>query len=818
MKILKFGGSTVRSETDFNKIVSLVADLKQNSQETAIVISAISGTTDTLIKISHLAAQRENAYRDLLDQLIQRHMDIDTQVKIREDNSAGCASVDDLLTDLKDILHGVFLVQELTPKTQDYILSFGERIAAVLLCRALEKEGIAVENGDPRMLIKTDNNFGMARVYMDETLALIKSYFESRSAIQIVPGFIGSTRSNETTTLGRGASDLTASLLGAALDAETVEIWTDVDGVMTADPQKVQKAIPIETLSYEEAMELSHFGAKLLRPQAIQPARKYKIPVLIKNANNPAFKGTVIGSSTDSPYMIKGISSIDEVALLRVQGGGLAGVAGIANRLFSALAKDSINVILISQASSEHTICLAVLPNLADAAKKAIEAEFAAEIRSSQIDAVFIENELSIIAVVGENMRKTPGIAGRMFDALGKNGINVSAIAQGSSELNISAVVPKVDESKALNVLHDVFFLSGSKTIHLFVLGTGLIGSTLLKQIREHQQTLQQNAGMEIRVTGIGNVDGWTMDAFGLHLDSWEKSIRENSNPMDLKAWVQEMIAINLPNSIFVDCTGSPDIVNYYADLFCASISIVTPNKIANSGPYERYARLRQTAIKHKVRFLYETNVGAGLPVISTLNDLICSGDKLLKIEAILSGTLSFIFNSYNKEAEFSDVVLEAQKRGLSEPDPRDDLNGLDVARKLLILARECGVALELENINQENILPEKCRNAPDIDTFFKELKAHDALFAKRRDDALSRGEVLRYIACLDGANATITLDAVNADHPFYAISGSDNMIVITTERYQERPLVIKGPGAGAEVTAAGVFADVLRIANYLSR
>ncbi len=818
MKVLKFGGSTLRSAKDFENILTLVQDRCARTMEIAVVISAIADATDLLIDISKRAAKRDETYLVRLDQFIEMHRALLNGHGSEKEQTGHCESAETLLVNLKDVLHGVYLVQELSEKTLDFIMSFGERLAANILCNALGKSGVDAEFADARIFIKTDHQFGTARVYLDESLALIKSHFESRTRLQIIPGFIGSARSKETTTLGRGASDLTAALVGAALNADLIEIWTDVDGVMSADPQKVQKAIPISALSYDEAMELSHFGARLLRPHAIQPARKYQIPVVIRNARNPEFEGTGIGVEAASPYLIKGISSIDNIALLRLQGGGLAGVIGVSGRLFSALAKDNINVILISQASSEHTICLAIQPETAAKAKSAAEIEFKQEIMTGQIDRVIVERDLSIIAVVGENMRRTPGIAARLFDALGKNGINVSAIAQGSSELNISVVIPREDESKALNALHDIFFLSGTKTINLFILGTGLIGGTLLEQIREHDETLRQSSGMDLRLIGVGNINGWHVELAGLPLDRWEDILSEKGNPMDIAAFVKRMLEINLPSSIFVDCTGSPEVVEHYESIFNASISIVTPNKIANSGPMEQYNRLKEASIKRKARFLYETNVGAGLPVISTLNDLICSGDTVLKIEAILSGTLSFIFNSYTRDRAFSEVVQEARRRGLSEPDPRDDLSGLDVARKLLILARECGESLEPEDIVLENILPESCRKAESVEDFFKVLREHDRIFAQKRDEVLDQNRVLRYIAALENGKATVSLESVGPEHPFHALSGSDNMIVISTERYHERPLVIKGPGAGAQVTAAGIFADILRIANYLSR
>jgi aspartokinase/homoserine dehydrogenase 1 len=564
-------------------------------------------------------------------------------------------------------------------------------------------------------------------------------------------------------------------------------------------------------------MELSHFGAKVIYPPSIQPAMDKKIPLRILNTFHPEFEGTVIGRKSPSPFLVRGISSIDDIALLLVEGGGMFGVVGFASRLFAVLARNRINVILISQASSEHSICLAVDPHAVKTAKKVIEEEFSVELETNKLEPVVVECHASIVAVVGENMRHVPGISGRLFQALGKNGVNVLAIAQGSSELNISVVIPKTDVSKALNALHDAFFLSGAKTVNLFVLGTGLIGGTLLRQLLAQKETLLRSNALDVRVVALGNVDRMLFNRNGIPLGTWRDALEISPEPIDLKAFVHRMKTMNLPNSVFVDCTGSDDVVGYYEEILKESISIVTPNKIANSGPYARYRILRDAALKHGVKFLYETNVGAGLPVINTLNDLTASGDTIFKIEAVLSGTLSFIFNSFGQDKPFSQVVREAKAKGLSEPDPRDDLSGRDVARKLLILARETGLALEPDDVRIEPILPERCRKAPSIQAFFSELAKEDTAFEARRRAAETVGKVLRYIATLESGSAFVSLAEVDSDNPFYHLSGSDNMIVFTTDRYRERPLVVKGPGAGAEVTAAGVFADILRIANFLA-
>ena len=679
---------------------------------------------------------------------------------------------------------------------------------------ALRRKAVYV---DSRKLIRTDASFGQAKIRQDITRDLIREHLKLQGPLPVVTGYIGSTESGETTTFGRGGSDLTATTLAVALDADEVEIWTHVDGIMSADPAKVPTAIPIETMSYEEVLELSHFGAKVIRPMAMHPIIQSQVPVRIRNTNNPSAPGTRIERDSPSTFSVKGISSIDRIAILRLQGSGMMGVVGIASRLFASLSREDINVIMISQTSSEHSICIGVCPEDAEKAKKAIDEEFAAAIQNKQLDPAVVEKNLSIVAVVGDNMRATPGIAGRMFESLGKNGINIAAIAQGSSERNISAVIPSADETKALNALHDTFFLSGRTTIHLFVVGTGLIGGTLLNQIHKHRKELLRNIALNIVVAGIGDIDHMVFNAKGLSLSAWREDLAKATDKMDLKAFVDRMTAMNLTNSIFVDATGNKKIVDLYESVFNASISIVTPNKIANSSPYEIYAKLRRSAEAHGVKFLYETNVGAGLPVISTLNDLLKSGDRIVRIEGVLSGTMSYIFNRYKKGSRFSEIVKEAKEKGYSEPDPRDDLNGLDVARKILILARECGHMLNLEDIELENIMSEGCKQAGTTEEFFSELGKIDADIEARREAAEKRGNLLRYVAVLENAKAGVALREVSGSHPFAALSGSDNMIVFTTERYKEYPLVVKGPGAGAEVTAAGVFADILRIANYLS-
>ncbi len=817
MKILKFGGTSVGSPESIRNVIQIIRDCQKTKHELAVVCSAFDGVTDQLIKMSSSAASGNSDYIQALSGLKKRHFDTVKSLIPIENQANVLKQVQKLFDEIKDTLHGVLLVKEISEKTLDYVMSFGEKISVHIITGSLQAQNIEAEYCDAGPLVKTDDHFGFARVDLDKTYENIKIYFQSHKMLQVITGFIGSTMKNETTTLGRGGSDYTAALFGAALNASEIEIWTDVDGVMTADPRKVKKAFSLESITFEEAMEMSHFGAKVIYPPTMQPASSQNIPIKIRNTFNLGFQGTLISNKSISKYLVKGISSIDDIALLRVQGSGLFGVVGIASRLFGTLAKSKINVILISQASSEHTICFAIEPKSVENAVRAIEEEFSLEIQTHQFDKVVVERGLSIIAVVGENMKYSVGIAGKAFQSLGKNGINIVAIAQGSSELNISAVIDKENETKALNALHEAFFLSGTKSLNLFIMGTGLIGGTLLEQMRKQRKYLLHERALDLRVIGIGNIDRMIFDENDMGLETWESQLERSGESTHLGTFVKKMKKLNLPNTVFVDCTDSSEIVSFYEEILNGNISIVTPNKIANSGRFEQYQKLKNATLKYGVKFLYETNVGAGLPVISTLNDLLSSGDKIIKVEAVLSGTVSYIFNSFTGKKRFSEVVREAKKKGLSEPDPREDLKGLDFARKLLILARETGISMELEDIQVENILPDHCLQTESIEAFFTELEKADRSFEQKRERAEKNGKALRYIGTFEKGKASVSLHEVDERHPFYTLSGSDNMIVFTTERYKERPLVIKGPGAGAEVTAAGVFADIIRISSYLS-
>ena len=813
MKILKFGGSSAATPERIKAIIEIAKSYLH--EKVAFVFSAFGGATDQLIQLSELAVQGNSEYKQKLATLEKRHLDAVRELIPVSSQSAILAQVKIQINELEEMLDGVFLVKERTLRTRDYIMSFGERLSAFIICEAFKARGLTCEYLDARKVIRTDNHFGYAKVDFEITNRLIRDYFNLHCQIQIITGFIASTESCETTTLGRSGSDYTAAIFAGALTASLLEIWTDVDGMMTADPRLVKRAFTLPQLSYEEAMELSHFGAKVIFPATMRPAMANQIPIRVRNTFNPKALGTNISADSVNGKLIKGISSMNNISLLNVQGSGMLGVVGISMRLFGRLASEKINVILISQASSEHSICLAVESEVATRAKSALEKEFAHEIKDKLIDEVKFVHHLAIVAVVGDGMKHQPGISGRMFNTLGKNGINVIAIAQGSSERNISAVIQQSDVSKALNSLHDAFFLSDKKTIHLFMVGTGQIGSTLVRQIQEQYQNLNDQSKLDVKLIGIGNSKKMFFDENALTYNSCIEKMKTCGDEMSIKNFISKMISFNLPGSIFIDCTSSEEVAACYEEILSANISIVTPNKKANSGTLQNYKQLKQLAQKKDTRFLYETNVGAGLPVINTLNDLLLSGDRVISIEGVLSGTLNFIFSSFERGKKFSDVVAEAKAKGFTEPDPRDDLSGMDVARKILILAREAGASLELSDIEVENLVPEDCRDAMTAEDFFARLETHNGYFENLRSSAERVNEKLRYRAVLKNGKASVKLENVKCDHPFYSLSSSDNIILLTTERYHNRPMIIRGPGAGAEVTASGVFADIIRIGNY---
>ncbi|MDR2027944.1 MAG: bifunctional aspartate kinase/homoserine dehydrogenase I [Treponema sp.] len=824
MRVLKFGGTSVGSPLAIGKLVDILKDREHAGQVRVLVVSALSGVTDGLIEIAGQAALGaaggDGAYAGAIRAMRERHEKILAAFLRGEPRKTARTVMAAFFAELNRTLDGVEILRELSPRILDYIMSFGERLSASLITAILNSRGIPAEYLDTRPLIVTDGQYGAARFFPEETYARIRSRCKKKSPLLVATGFIGAGPEGITTTLGRGGSDLTAAIFGAALDAEAVEIWTDVDGILTADPRLVKDAFLIDTISYVEAMELSHFGAKVLHPPTVRPALEKGIPILIRNTFNPRCAGTrIINDAAPGNYAIRGISSLGQITLIRLQGTGMVGVAGFSSRLFGALARKKISVILITQASSEYSICFAVAPRDGKAAASAIMEEFAEEIAAAAIEAPVVEEELSIIAVVGSRMKSTSGISGKVFHALGRNGVNVIAIAQGSSELNISAVINRQDEAKAMNAIHEAFFLSGIRSVNLFLLGTGLIGGTLLDQLAGHQEILADEHKIRINLVGAANSRRMIFNSQGLDprkLKSLLEAEDAKTEPLSLPLFIEKMKALNLPNTAFCDCTASDEVSASYAEILRSAVPIVTPNKRANAGSLEYYKTLTEYSKDRGIPYLYETTVCAGLPVISTLRDLALSGDRVKRIEAVLSGTLSYIFNNYDGSKSFSALVREAKAKGYTEPDPRDDLNAMDAARKALILARECGMSLEFSSVAIEPILPAACFKAVGIEAFFAELEKSDGAFEKRRAAAEAEGKALRYVALIEEGAARLSLRAEPPGSPFRSLVDSDNIVVITTDRYSTLPMVIKGPGAGAQVTAGGVFADIVRIARTL--
>ncbi|MEM6395496.1 MAG: bifunctional aspartate kinase/homoserine dehydrogenase I [Bacteroidota bacterium] len=819
MKFLKFGGSSVGTPERILGVVDILKNDYASGEHFAVVFSALSGVTDSLVEMSRLAANGDDRYGLLFDEFTSRHQETISQLIKPGDLYEETAGVIKQSHEvLKNILYGIFLVREASARTLDYVLSFGERSSAYIIAQVLVHMGLPAEFLDARKIIKTDKKFGAAQVDFDLTFSRIAKHFAEHPKVQVVTGFVASARGGLTTTLGRGGSDYTASILAAGLQASCIEIWTDVRGVLTADPRRVEKAMTIPELTYAEAMEMSHFGAKVIYPPTLLPATKLDIPLLIRSTFDPEFKGTQISRATkDKNTAVRGISSISSVALLTLSGSGLFGVPGIAARLFNSMALAEVNIILITQGSSEYSISFAVKPDVAGKARDAVRKAFELEIERGIVKDIRVEMDLSVVAIIGENMRYQPGIAGHMFHALGNNGINAVAIAQGSSELNISVVIHHEDETKALNALHESFFLSDVKTLHLFIVGVGLIGGTLLEQIESQNEVLREKRGMEIKVVALANTKTMVFDESGIDLTNWKEALKESETAVDLALYIGKMRELNLSNTIFVDNTADARVASFYESILNESISVSTPNKVATSSSYLQYQRLRNIANKRGVQFMYETNVGAGLPVISTLRDLMDSGDEVHSIEGVLSGSLSFIFNKFDGSRPFHEVVAEAKDKGYTEPDPRIDLSGQDVKRKILILSREAGFALEPEQVEVDNFLPDEVMQAESVDVFFDKLEKSADYFDKLLTDAKKDNKILRMLAAYTDGKAKVGLTAVDHASPFAALSGSDNMIVFKTARYQDRPLVVTGPGAGAEVTAAGVFSEIIRIGNLLS-
>ncbi|MDR2601419.1 MAG: bifunctional aspartate kinase/homoserine dehydrogenase I [Spirochaetaceae bacterium] len=812
MKIMKFGGTSVGSASALEGLCVIV----KKSQETrnVVIVSAFNGVTDALVNLAKTAV-RGGACDEALAAIEARHVEMAEAFLKGGVLKSVLAVISDEIAGLKAVLGSAAVLKELSARTLDRVMSFGELLSSFIIAGVLREAGLGAVFIDSRDVIKTDASFGKAKFLQDISYANIREACKD-GALYVAPGFIASTVNGDVTTLGRGGSDLSAAIFAAALDADALELWTDVNGVLTCDPKIVSGAFTIKEMPYIEAMEMSHFGAKVLHPPTIQPVLEKKIPIKILNSFNPDGPFTLIShNAKEAEGLIRGISCINSVSVIKIEGAALYGRAGFASRLFVALGRRNVNIILITQASSEYSICFAINPVDEDAALSAVREEFATELREGSMEPPEAEGGLSVIAVVGSRMKSSSGIAGKVFHALGRSGVNVVAIAQGSSEINISAVIPQKDKARAMNAVHEAFFLSGVRSVNLFLAGVGLIGGELLKQIAAQREQLEQKYKIRIRVTGLANSRNMTFNEEGVQLNK-AKEILASGEPCDLKLFVQKMKERNLPNSAFCDCTASADVALMYEEILHALIPVITPNKKANSGSFEYYNAITSFSRDRGVPYLYEVTVCAGLPVISTLRDLYLSGDKVTRIEAVLSGTLSFIFNSFDGSIPFSALVCAAKEKGYTEPDPRDDLNAMDAARKALILARECGMPLEFSQVEIDPILPDECFQARTVDDFFAELEKSDAQFEAKRLAAQKEGGALRYIAVIEEGKARISLRTENVRSPFCSLTGADNIVVIHTNRYNTLPLVIKGPGAGAEVTAGGVFADIVRIARTL--
>lgn len=805
MKVLKFGGTSVGSVNAINQVGEIVKSEAEKGK-VVIVVSAFSGITNRLEHLSQLASSGSEEYLTIIDEIASQHMEVYKQLTNVTDN----VFLRDGVTLLKEVCQGVFLLKELTTKSHNYIMSFGERMSSFIITEYF-KTFTDTTLFDSRGYLIVNTEIGTTAIDFKASAAKIKE-IPAFSAVNVFPGFIASTSEGITTTLGRGGSDYSAALLANLLDSEELEIWTDVSGLLSADPNLVRQAKVIEHLSYEEAMELSHFGAKVIYPPSIQPALSKGIPIRIKNTFSPEDAGTLVTKEWDEDkQLIRGISSIKKVVLLNLTGAGMVGIPAFSNRFFKALADRQINVILITQASSEHSICAAIAETELKEALKGLQKEFEYEIKTNKISQIEVEKDLAILALVGSNMKNQVGVSGQMFHILGRNGVSVKAIAQGSSERNISAVIPQVHLKKALNVLHEGFFLSTLKRINLFIIGTGNVGKAFVGQVKQQKEFLQEQHQTRIVLAGIANSRKMHFEEEGIDLEQWEASLNKGQ-PFTSEAFLEKMAALNLRNSIFIDITASQDITNMYEAILSSSISVVTPNKLGATSKYDNYQKLLSAAARSNVHFLFETNVCAGLPVISTLSDLVKSGDQVKKIQAVLSGTLNYLFNNYDGQVPFVDVIKKAKELGLTEPDPRLDLFGEDVKRKILILARQSGQLMEIEDVKLNSFLPDTCHAAKGIEAFYEAVAAEEAHFKALYEQANQEGKKLRVVASYENATAQVGLEAVSEDHPFYHLEGMDNIVLFYTSRYPEQPLVVKGAGAGAAVTASGVFADILKV------
>ncbi|KQC29404.1 bifunctional aspartate kinase/homoserine dehydrogenase I [Flagellimonas eckloniae] len=814
MKVLKFGGTSVANPENINRVKKIL--LNQSEKKVAVVVSAFGGITDLLLKTSQLASNQDTTYKKGLGEIEEQHIIAIKELIPVKSQSAILSKVKSDLNVLETLLEGAFSIGELTPKLSDKIVSYGELLSSFIICEFLKSEGLDATFKDSRQLIITDNAYGKANVDFNKTNQLCNDYFKANQHQTIVlPGFVASSNSGDTTTLGRGGSDYTAAIIAASQNGDVLEIWTDVSGMFTANPKLVKQAKSVSHISYEEAMELSHFGAKVLYPPTIQPVLNKEIPIIIKNTFKPEDIGTHITKNTNgNGKTVRGISHVANISLLSLEGPGMIGIPGISKRFFETLSLENISVVLITQASSEHSICIGISDEDVDKAVKAINDAFAYEISNNKIKPVIVETDLAIVALVGDNMKSHQGLSGKMFSTLGKNNVNIRAIAQGASERNISAVIKKADVKKALNSLHEEFFEENIKQLNLFVMGVGNVGAKFLDQIAQQRKYLKEELKLNLRVIGISNSRTMAFNENGIDLEDW-KTILANGKKADKDVFFKTVESLNYRNSVFVDNTASEEVSQSYPNYLKNSISVVTCNKIACSSDYTYYQELKKLAKQYNSPFLFETNVGAGLPIIDTLKHLIASGDKINKIQAVLSGSLNFVFNNFNDSVTFHDVVKQAQEEGYTEPDPTIDLSGIDVMRKILILARESGNQLDIEQIENESFLPKESLETNSNEAFFTSLKDHESSFQKLFKEAQDAESKLKYVAQFENGKAKVGLQKIPKGHDFYNLEGSDNIVLFYTERYPNQPMIIKGAGAGAEVTASGIFADIIRIGNF---
>lgn len=812
MHVLKFGGSSLASP-DRIKLVAKTVQKHLENDSVISVFSAFGGVTNDLLLMAELAAKEDLAYKEILEKNEKRHLEAVRELVPVTAQSGILSKIKSEFNRLETLYEGVFLLNELSDKTRHVISGFGEILSSLIITEYFKSLGTETRFVDARELIVCKNTNEKVQVNYGKTYENLQSFFENnRSGLFVVPGFVARNDQGVPSTLGRGGSDFTAAIFAGALDIEKVLIYTDVNGMFTANPNLVPHAYSLHDISYEEAMELSHFGAKVLYPPTLQPLLDKSIEIHIKNTFDPDQDGTVISKSSKKNFRwVTGITHIDSIKLLNIEGSGMVGIPGFSKRFFEILYQENVNVVLITQASSEHSICIAVKADEAEIAKAALDEAFEAEIRLNKIKPVEIEDNVAIIALVGDRMKSHHGLSGKMFSALGNNNINIRAIAQGSSERNISAVIAKKDVVKALNTLHEQFFEVPSKELNLFITGVGNVGSKLIAQLKKQEEYLLEKLRLKVRVLALSNSRKMLFDENGVDLDNW-KELLENGEKADKKEFFERVKEFNLRNSIFVDNTASPKISDWYKHYLANSISVVTCNKIACADSYENYAKLQTLAREYGASFLYETNVGAGLPIIDTLQNLVASGDRIRKIQAVLSGSLNFVFNNYDTSEPFYKVVEQAMKEGYTEPDPKIDLSGVDVARKILILSRESGLELELEDIESEDFLSQESLNSENNDEFFRILKEDEPKFKEIYQHATDNDAELKYVAQLEDGKAKVGLQEVGAQHPFANLSGSDNIVLFFTDRYPEQPLIVKGAGAGAEVTASGIFADIIRI------